>query len=421
MLLLLIFPDTSSAFAPDTTSYLDYANAIINGHFWDYPSAIRTPVYPLFLAIFQSQIVLTILTQMVLSVVTVFFTYQIAKMMFYENNIAFLASILLAFSLESITHSYYLLSETLFTFFLVASIYAFIHARKSQKISLLILSALLLSLSILTRPFALFFPVILIGFIIFDKKPCRSRIKNTFVFISFINLLIGGWMVRNLMVVGVATISSISSQNLLYYNAASLVADQTDRNELEVREMFVNQVATILDEKALPDTEANRYKIEKESGIKIILADPLQYACIHLKSDLNNLLPDTDILEILGFSEGQKGTLDMIKQKGLWAGVVHYFDGDYRGLILLVPFIILLLITYIGASIAIFRLFQKKRFYELAILLLPITYGLLLPGSPSNPRFRVPIMPFLVILAAYGLIYLYSNFRNKIIINHRTL
>lgn len=228
-------------------------------------------------------------------------------------------------------------------------------------------------------------------------------------------------MVRNLMVVGVATISSISSQNLLYYNAASLVADQTDRNELEVREMFVNQVATILDEKALPDTEANRYKIEKESGIKIILADPLQYACIHLKSDLNNLLPDTDILEILGFSEGQKGTLDMIKQKGLWAGVVHYFDGDYRGLILLVPFIILLLITYIGASIAIFRLFQKKRFYELAILLLPITYGLLLPGSPSNPRFRVPIMPFLVILAAYGLIYLYSNFRNKIIINHRTL
>ena len=339
---------------------MDYTNAISNGHFWDYPSALRTPVYPLFLAIFQSQITLIILAQMILGVVTVFFTYQIAKMVFNDEKITIFSGVLLAFSLESITHSYYLLSETLFTCLFVAAIYAFIHAKKSQKTSFLMLSAVLLSLSILTRPFALYFPVILIGFIIFDQKPWLSRIKNVFVFIIIISLLIGGWMLRNRMVVGVTTISTISSHNLLYYNAASLVAAQRDRNEQEVREVFVNQVATILDEKALPDTEANRYKIEKESGTKLILADPLHYVFIHLKSDLNNLLPDTDILEILGLSEGQKGTLNIIKQKGLWAGVIHYFDGDYRGLFLLVPFILLLLITYAAAVVAIFKHFQKR-------------------------------------------------------------
>jgi len=76
-----------------------------------------------------------------------------------------------------------------------------------------------------------------------------------------------------------------------------------------------------------------------------------------------------------------------------------------------VPFIILLLITYIGAAAGTVILIMRKRIFDLAILFIPIAYGLLLPGSPSNPRFRVPVMPFLVILAAYGLIYTFTKWR----------
>lgn len=115
----------------------------------------------------------------------------------------------------------------------------------------------------------------------------------------------------------------------------------------------------------------------------------------------------------MGLSEGQKGTLDVIKQQGKLAGVTHYFEGDYRGLILLIPFIILLLITYAGVVVGSIKLLKEKIFFDLAILLLPFAYSVLLPGSPSNPRFRVPVMPFLVILAAFGLVFLLVSFKNK--------
>lgn len=247
------------------------------------------------------------MVQIVLSVVTIIFTYQIAKIVFSNEKIACIASVLLGLNLESITHSYYLLSEKLFTFIFVSAIFVLIQAVNSQKINIFILSAVLLSLSVLIRPFALYLPIILVGVIVFDRKPWLSRMKNAFFFLSLIILLIGGWVVRNKVVVGVPTISTISSHSLLYYNAASLVADLTDRNEQEVCNMFISQVVFILDEQGLPDTEANRYKIENELARKIILEDPFRYAFIHLKSDLNNLLPDTDILEIFGSIRRSKG------------------------------------------------------------------------------------------------------------------
>lgn len=86
--LLITRLDTILANTPDTFSYLHYANAILDGHFWDYPSALRTPIYPLFMAVFQLKTIPIILAQMILSVITVFITYQIAKMVFHNDKIA---------------------------------------------------------------------------------------------------------------------------------------------------------------------------------------------------------------------------------------------------------------------------------------------------------------------------------------------
>jgi hypothetical protein len=62
---------------------------------------------------------------------------------------------------------------------------------------------------------------------------------------------------------------------------------------------------------------------------------------------------------------------------------------------------------------------MRKRIFDLAILFIPIAYGLLLPGSSSNPRFRVPVMPFLVFLATYGLVLFYNDLRKNIFTNFK--
>jgi len=105
-----------------------------------------------------------------MSVVSIFVTYRLAKLVLNDKKIAFLSGALLSFSLESITHSYYLLSETFFTFLFLISIYFFILSRKSQKMNYLILSAVFFSFSVLTRPIALYFPVIMIVMILLEQK-----------------------------------------------------------------------------------------------------------------------------------------------------------------------------------------------------------------------------------------------------------
>jgi 4-amino-4-deoxy-L-arabinose transferase-like glycosyltransferase len=405
-LLIATLPDVSRAITPDTNSYMDYARAITEGDFWAYPSALRTPIYPLFLALFQMQIIPAMLGQIAVSLVTIYLTYSLAARIFKDQKIALLAGVLLAFSLESITHTYYLLTETLFTLLFVASVAALMRSRNQHALRWVTVSAVLMAAAILTRPIALVYPVVMAVLLLCESAPWRVRLQKAALFSGVTLLILGIWVVRNRTVIQLPTISTISADSMLYYNAASLVANQTGQNERDVRQDLGMQVDSLLNTRGLLDTAANRSRLTSELGKQIILSDPVSYAYVHLKSDLNSLLPDTDLLEILGITSGQKGTLDFIKQHGLWAGIVYYFDGAYGLIFLLVPFILLLCLVYIGFLVGTARLLWQRKFFPLAVLALPILYGILFPGSASNPRFRVPVMPFMVIIAAYGLVYL---------------
>jgi hypothetical protein len=63
--------------------------------------------------------------------------------------------------------------------------------------------------------------------------------------------------------------------------------------------------------------------------------------------------------------------------------------------------------TYLGAVIGCLVLAGRKSVYALALLLLPLIYLLILPGAASNPRFRIPVMPYLCLLAGVGIVFLY--------------
>ena len=395
--------DTTRAVAPDTPTYMQFAQAINNGNLWTYPSAERTPIYPMFLAIFHLKILPTVLAQIVLSLVTIYLTYYLAIFYLKNETIGLLAAGLLAVSLESITHTYYLLTETLFTFLFVASIAAFSQTRGRRALIWVAMSAVCMALAILTRPIALYYPIFMLLFLAWDQRPWHERLQKITLFSVVIILFVGGWMARNAYLIHVPTISTISAKNFLYYNAASLEADRTNQNENAVRKNLENQLYETLQTRQLEENQANVIALQSELAKSILLSDPLRYGFIHLKSDINSLLPDTDLLEILGIHTGQKGTLDYIKQHGLMAGIAYYFDGKFVALFILLPFILILCIIYAGSVIAIGKLIQQRKFYPLAVLSLPIIYGILLPGSPSNPRFRVPVMPFFAILAAYGL------------------
>jgi 4-amino-4-deoxy-L-arabinose transferase-like glycosyltransferase len=417
--LTMLLPATAHperALPPDSATYLAYARAMLHGQGWEYPSAMRTPGYPAFLALgsllFGQTVAGLVAVQILVGVFSVLLTYLLGRALLDEAT-GLLAALLLALSAESITHSLYLLSETLFTCLFLAAIYALWRSRHETGWIWPAASGLLLGASILTRPLAGYFPLLAFPLLFWERSPIRLRLRKAAAFLAASLLLVLPWLIRNASIVGAPTLSTISGDYLLYYNAASLEADRSGRSESQVREDLRDRVQQVLDEGGLPATEVNQARVEADLAWQIILADPVRYAGIHLRDDLNSLLPDTDPLEIWGLTIGERGTLEVLKQEGLGAAIRHYFAGRLWTLWLLVPTIALLCLTYLGWAAGSLRLLFQRRIYPLLLLSLPIAYGLLLPGSPSNPRFRVPVMPYVCVLAALGLLSAWQRFAKR--------
>jgi 4-amino-4-deoxy-L-arabinose transferase-like glycosyltransferase len=332
-----------------------------------------------------------------------------------------MAALLMAISIEAITHSFFLLTETLFTFLFLGSILAYVLFDQTHKRSWLISSGLLLGISVLCRPIALYFPFLFLLIILF--KPAigfLEKMIRLLLYAGGVLIVLLPWMLWNYSTMGMATVSTISDYNLLFYNAALLRANQTGQYTDQVRDQLRDQVDQILAEDHLADTPANRSAIDRKVAIQIISADPLRYVLLHLKSDLNNLLPGiTDLTEILGVTVGGKGTLAILNKDGLLAAIRVYFAHQVWLLGLFAPAIALLAITYLTDLIGVGKLIKDGKWFTLCVLVLPLTYLMLIPGAPSNQRFRVPAMPYITLLAAHGLIITWG-FSKKLISGNKS-
>ena len=148
-------------------------------------------------------------------------------------------------------------------------------------------------------------------------------------------------------------------------------------------------------------------------------AGGLLNAVVHLRQDLNSLLPNTtELLELAGLTEGGKGTLSVLNRYGPVAAVRHYFAGREWALPVLIFTAALLLLTYVGGLAGVVTLARRGEWLTLLLLLWPVVYFLAVPGAPSHPRFRVPVMPYICLLAGVGLVYLWSGIRGRLAAVH---
>ncbi len=381
---------------------------------WEYPSAYRTPVYPVFLAILLENIILSIIAQSIVGLSTLAFVYAIGRELL-DSKHGLIAIILLAISGESISHSFYLLTETLFTFFLVLSIYCYVLSRKTHSGMLLGLSGLLMAIGILTRPLAVLFPLVFVFFIAIESISLHKKIQKISIFVLACLVIVLPWMFRNLQHVGLFTISTISNENLYYYSAVALESSMTGDNEGVLREKYAQNLERELGLRGLEDSERNRALVASDLATRAILSSPVEYLGVHLRTSMNSLLPDTGILEILGITSGQNGTLDILKQKGLFAAVMHYFNGNMFALLILFPFIVLLGIIYLASVAGGYSLLKSGNWPTLLILSLPAIYLILLPGPPAEPRFRVPAMPLICLISTQGISMIWSRLESIVL------
>lgn len=123
------------AYEPDTSGYIEPALRLLHGGgFIEDPH--RTPVYPLFIAsiywVAGEKTLAVIIVQIFLSVLTVYMTFWVGSHLISEST-GLIAALLMAVSIEANTHSFFLLTETLFTFLFLGSILAYVIFDQTRK------------------------------------------------------------------------------------------------------------------------------------------------------------------------------------------------------------------------------------------------------------------------------------------------
>ncbi len=409
----------------DSASYIQPAVNLLAGHGFSQaskapfaPDAQRTPVYPLFIALlyclFGEQNLAIAAVQALLGAMTAGLTYLLARHLVGERG-AFIGGLCLALSLGPIVYTAYILTEILSTLLLVSMTLALVLYLQKARLAWLVGCGLLAGLAILCRPITLGYPLLcalLLG--LAHRGEWRRVLVAALALLGTAGLTIAPWVVRNVRVVGLPTVSTINDVNLFLYDAVALKADLEGVAQESMRTELMQRAQDILAQQGQGQDVVARDRLYRKWGREIILAHPWRYLYIHVKSDVNGLFPNvTEFLELAGVTRGAKGTLSVLNQYGLWAAVRHYFGPQSWLLCILLPFIALLALVYGGVLAGAVALVRRRAWIALAVLSTPVMYFLLIPGPAAHPRFRVPVEPYICSLAGVGLAAAWTEIRQR--------
>ena len=385
-----IIPHEERCFTPDASEYDRLAVNILEHRVFSFstppsftPNLSRTPGYPLFLAavylIFGHNVIVAIFFQIVIGGIAIFLTYRLGVMLFNET-VALFAALFMATSPTLIIQGNFLLTEPLFTLLLLSGLYFLTSFFIEGRIFHLVMSGLLLSLSALTRPIALYFPLALIPLFAYKYRKSISRMTVVLlVFVIVFLLPVSGWVIRNYRITGTPMFCNIGDVNLLYYRAAGIMADVSGESFDATKQEFRQEYPLDL------LNNPNEYEANIRLARNIILDHPFTFIKLTLKGFMKILIGPgrMGIYQILGMDQSEHN-----QPKILTVIVVSF----------------MMVLMYSGFVYGIF-LAISDRDYFIPFLILPILlYFTVLPAGPEGSnRFLIPVMPYISLVAGLGI------------------
>jgi 4-amino-4-deoxy-L-arabinose transferase-like glycosyltransferase len=405
--------DTEGYVAP-ARELLTHGTFTVHGQ----PELIRTPGYPLLLAI---GIILghlegvTIAIQIVISALTVAGVYVLVDRLVDDNRTALLAAALYSIEPLSILYSAMLLTETFFTGVLVwGLVLAVVRARGGSVASLMAGSALLAATAYI-RPAGYFLPFCVLGILALHAllKHRWSQWRPLLLATGAAALVLAPWQLRN-RALGYAGMSAITAEYMYFYNAAALRAASSGASFAAVQtEMGYGNDSVYL---ALhPEQRAwspgERYRFMAAQGSREVTQNIPRYSRIYL-AGLARVLFDPgaiDLLKLYGLYPTSGGLLSLIVTAGLINGLTHLLQSHPLAIALLILLGLVLATSYVLAIRGLAgRLHLKDP--AVALLLASAVYLVAIAGGPAGlNRFRHPVMPIICAFAAVGLRHGHSS------------
>lgn len=369
------------------------------------PDISRTPVYPFFLAalyaIFGYKPYMAILFQLIIASMTCILIYKIAKI-FFNEKIAFLAGLLTAFEYSGILYSNQLLTDTLFTFLFIVHIYFLVKFLTTNNNKGLVYSGVFLGVSTLCRVVSVYFLIFLIAvfFLHFRKSLPKAIIKYSILTLVFL-LTITPWMVRNYTVSGKFLVSSVQ-EGVWYWHLPRLI------KSLPIERSSSQQIKRVPNPKRDPSKTGNE-NLGMSTERKIInagLPDAKRYIAGMFR--FFTILGSSQYSQMLGLPyyriKSSAGPLERatiaIQKKSILEWFFICFSLSF------------LIFLYSTMCFGIYAAIREKKFLKIALFISIIAYFAIATGPVSfTERYRLPIMPYIILLSGYGMNQLQRRFR----------
>ena len=340
------------------------------------PTAHREPAYPGFIAIiyllFGYHQLAVKLVQGLIGVVIVFLIFLIGESIF-NRRIALSAAFLTAIWLPLALYYGYLLTEALFTFALVVSAYCLLKLKEHPTIWMAVLCGLALSVGVLTRVTLLLIPLfILVGMLItFSIWKVRTVLLWCVLLITMMSPVCL-WIVRCYITQG-KFILLTSHAHVNLYSKVVIIEHGFKEG---VAERSAEEHRIINEERDRRDKLNRNIKNPLGAVIReLILNHPKEYFLSSFDKFLFFWQPFT------------RTSLSFIKQ-----------DSLFYTLFLPVLFIYASALIGMGMTFLHRNLNSGSMLISLFIIYLTAIHSL----THAIPRYRRPIMPFVILLAFYG-------------------
>ena len=360
---------------------------------------------------------LSIVFNILVSILTVFLVFEGALYFSKNKNIALITAVAYTFLFYRLYVPNLFLADTLFNFLFTLFIFYFLKNlldNKEIKYKKSAFSGFLLGIATLTRPITQYFVVIPVVFLILkNRRLPKKSFVSAGIFVLFFLSVLSPWFIRNYVLFNRVFLSSIGD----YHTFVSYVGPWQSYRENISRMEGAERIKKYVEEKygamAMYDIEKSR-ALAKDAKEKILEA-PLSYTLFHLSSVpiffLNNdiilglrnafkiSLPDVFVAEKV-LTGNFSAIFDIVRKFN--PAVLFLFFGSYA-LIFLKSFL------GIGAAVYLSRKGDLKAFFCLAT----IFYFALIVGFEGQARFRLPIESFLLFFLVAGIYFGYNFFKSK--------
>jgi 4-amino-4-deoxy-L-arabinose transferase-like glycosyltransferase len=377
----------------DSPSYVGPAKHIIENAFFSSdginPNYQRTPGYPLFLAavyFLGGNDTAVVIAQILLLTLALYLFYRTLAILNTPPNLALLGAILLLFDIQLYGYSFTILTEILFYFFIILSLYFLVkYMYQGRKLRLFFAFAAAFNYALLVRPILMYFnmlvcAVLFIGFL-FRKITWRCFALFAFCFM----LVFGGWSLRNYIHSGVfifSTLPKMMTQRWYapmisrYLDTSRLSEDEFRKFQAYHNEAFLQEYP----EAANGNLNAAQISILQEKyGARFIKTHLPEF----IKMNIYGLLR-----MMVHYTFGNKTTFLFrarpLSAKTIATGIIQWLDMVY------------ILVIYLLYILGLYTAFKKRDVLQISIFFL---CGYLAAASAfyGNMRYRLPFFPLLVL------------------------